>query len=84
MTMNGTLKTVSIVVITLIAVCGVIWGLAIPSVELNHVVTEVAEFQADSVAHKERTTELEKAVIRIQSDYVHIKADLTKILNKLE
>lgn len=81
---NGTLKTLSIIVITLAVVCGVVWGLALRSGKLDHVVATVGILVEEQSIHKERTTELEKAVILIQSNYVHIQEDLTKIIKKLD
>lgn len=80
MTMNGTTKTISLIVITAIAAGSLVWGLSDRSGNLERVVKDVTEVQTAWSKTAENVTEVEKAVILIQSDMGHMKADIAEIL----
>lgn len=80
MTKNGTTKIVSIIVITAIALGGLVWGLSGRSGNLERVVQDVTVLQAACAETVKSVTDLEKAVIRIQSDMGHMKTDIATIL----
>lgn len=77
---NGTTKTVSIIVVTAIAVGGLIWGLSGRSEDLERVVKDVAEVKAASDKTAKGLTDVEKAIILIQSDLGYMQADIADIL----
>lgn len=84
MTVNGTTKTVSIILVTAIALGSIIWGFATQSGNLNRVVEDVAEVEAVCIETAKGLTDVEKAIILIQSDFSHTKDDIAGILALLQ
>lgn len=80
MTINGTTKTISLIIITAIAVGGLVWGLSGRSEDLERVVEDVAEVKAAGILTAEGLTDVEKAVILIQSNISHMQEDIASIL----
>ena len=84
---NGTLRTVRIAGIILgivLATCGVIWGFATQSGNLDRAVIDVAKVEIKSDAVAVRVGTVEKAMIKIETDISYIKRDVGKILKKVE
>lgn len=81
---NGTLKMFVIIITVGIALGSIVWSVAIRSEELDGIVIDVGVLVEAQTEVEGRTTELEKAVILIQSDFEHIQTDLTKIIKKLD
>lgn len=84
MTINGTVKTISIVLITVIAIGSIICGFERQSGNLTRVVEDVAVIEAAWFETAGGLTDVEKAVILIQNNMGHMKDDIAEILALLQ
>lgn len=80
---NGRCHLVGVIgqwIAILFMLVGIIWVFATQSGNLDRVVTDVVEVKAAGAKTAVGLTDVEKAIIRIQSDMGHMKADIAEIL----
>lgn len=82
--MDGAMKTISIIVITAIALGSILWGLSDRSGNLERVIEDVAELEIAFTMTSENVIDVEKAIILIQSDMGYMKTDIASILTTQE
>ena len=62
---NGTVRTISIIAGLLLAACGIVWGFANQSFNLDQAVVDVAAVEAESEKTKSRVIVIENAITNI-------------------
>ncbi len=78
--MNGTVKTIGIIVITGIAVGALVWGIALDSGDLGRCTTDVVELKTATAATQASIHEIEKSMIVMQGDVSLVKQNVGHIL----
>ena len=73
MKINGTLKTIAVIISVMVAVGSIVWSVAIRSDDLEDLIVEVAEHEEKYEKVEVRVNTVEKAVIKIETHMEHFQ-----------
>ena len=83
MKINGTLKTILVVISIVVAAGSIVWAVAIRSGNLDGLIKDVAEHEEKYDKAETRVDTVEKAVIKIETNQTHMMKKQDEILLEL-
>lgn len=83
MKINGTWKTIAVILSIVVAAGGIVWSVAVRSDNLDDVIKEVAEHKKKYDEVEVRVNTVEKAIIKIETNQGHMMGMQEKILYEL-
>ncbi|KKN74440.1 hypothetical protein LCGC14_0390600 [marine sediment metagenome] len=83
MKINGTWKTIGVIISVMVAVGSIVWSVAIRSDNLDDLIKDVAEHEEKYEKVEVRVNTVEKAVIKIETNQEHMMKKQEEILYEI-